>query len=326
MLTAALVAMLLRPMASSPYPSPSGLRSYTNPVYAHNFPDPHVIRVGGKFYAYATESGKPGFQAMESEDLVHWTHRGVVFLPEWSASHRWAPEVVFHRGRYYMTYSATNPRTRKHDIGVAVADKPLGPFKDLAILVPGDRNKVGVIDTTVFFDGGKPYLLYSEEEPRRIVARRLSENLEKTAGPPVELIRPDHPWERGVTEAPTMVLRDGTYWLIYSCGWYQSNKDDACYAVAAASAPALFGPYKKKSKPLLQTVPDKVYGPGHQCVIDLPSGETWMLYHGWDNQNQPRYGSNPLGRTLRIDRVFWAPDGPRMDGPSTDPRPVPRIR
>ncbi|MDW8290736.1 MAG: hypothetical protein RMM06_08430, partial [Armatimonadota bacterium] len=74
------------------------------------------------------------------------------------------------------------------------------------------------------------------------------------------------------------------------------------------------------------TVPGKVYGPGHQCIVSLPSGEMWMLYHGWDDQNEPMYGSNPLGRTLRLDRLLWKEGKPFVDGPSTEPRPVPRIR
>lgn len=69
----------------------------------------------------------------------------------------------------------------------------------------------------------------------------------------------------------------------------------------------------------------RVYGPGHQCVVQLPSGETWMAYHGWDDQGEPRYGANPLGRTLRIDRLRWDGDMPVMDGPTTTPMPVPVI-
>lgn len=50
-----------------------------------------------------------------------------------------------------------------------------------------------------------------------------------------------------------------------------------------------------------------------------------MAYHGWDDQGEPRYGANPLGRTLRIDRLRWDGDMPVMDGPTTTPMPVPVI-
>ncbi len=302
------------------------MATYTNPVYARDFPDPHVLYWRGKFYAYATHSSGHDFQVMESSDLVHWSHRGSAFRPPWSREHLWAPEVIAHRGTLYMTYSARNPQTGKHDIGVATSTNPLGPFTDRGILVRGDDNRVGVIDTHIFFDrAGTPYLLYSEEDPRAIVMRRMSPDLLRISEEKTVLLRPDRDWEKGIVEAPTMLYRNGTYHLFYSGGWFQSYKRDACYAVSYATASALKGPYTKREV-ILQTVPDKVYSPGHQCIVTLPSGEMWMLYHAWDNQNEPLYGSNPLGRTLRLDRLYWRNGKPVVDGPSTEPKPAPRVR
>jgi len=299
-------------------------RTYTNPVWGRDFPDPHIVRWKGRYYAYATHSGPGGFQVMESPDLVHWTHRGGRFEPPWSREHLWAPELVAHRGKLYMTYSALNPETRKHDIGIAVGSNPLGPFEHKAVLVRGSTNRVGVIDATVFFDRDrKPYLIYSEEEPRRIVLRELAPDLLSVRSDPVELVRPDRPWERGVTEAPTLILRNGVYHLFFSVGWFQSNKADACYAVCRAHSRSLKGPYLKAAEPILATVPGRVYGPGHQCIITLPNGRMWMAYHAWDDRNEPRYGSNPAGRTLRLDRLLWRGDVPYVKGPSTTPQPAP---
>jgi beta-xylosidase len=316
---AAAVSSPSQPAASMP------AGSYVNPVHAQDFPDPHVVSYRGRFYAYATQKDDRGFQVMESADLVNWQHRGAAYRPPWSSRHYWAPEVAQYRGRFYMTYSAQNPMTGKHDIGIAIASSPLGPFRHAAILVRGDANRVGVIDTTLFFErDGSPFLIYSEEDPRRIVMRRMRRDLLAAGEEVMELLRPDREAEHGVTEAPTMIRRGGRYHLIYSAGWYQSNRKDANYGVYHAEAGALRGPYAKSPLPLLATIPDQVLSPGHQCVVQLPSGETWMLYHAWDNQNEPRYGSNPLGRTLRLDRLWWKGEKPYVDGPSTSPRPAPR--
>ncbi len=297
---------------------------YTNPVYAHDFPDPFLQHFGDRFFAFATQSAGHGFQVMESADLVHWTHLGTAFIPPWSSKHLWAPEVVRHRDRFYMTYSALNPRTRKHDIGIATANHPAGPFTHRSILVRGDANRYGVIDGTLFFeDDGTPYLVYSEENPRTIVIRRLTPDLLCAEGEATILIRPDRCWERGITEAPTLILRNGVYHLFFSVGWYQSSKQEACYAVCHASASSLLGPYRKSPSPILATEPGAVYGPGHQCLITLESGETWMAYHAWDNRRQPRYGSNPAGRTLRIDRLVWKGRRPVVSGPTFMPQPAP---
>lgn len=305
-------------------PQGSAAATYTNPVYGRDFPDPFILRANGRFYVYATHGSGYGFQVMESPDMVHWTHRGTAFTPPWSSDHLWAPEVVRYRGRYYMTYSALNPTTHKHDIGIATCDSPLGPFHDRGVIVHGDANGVGVIDATLFFGrGGAAYIIYSEEEPRRIVMRSMSADLLKATSDPIDLVRPDRPWERGVTEAPTLVLRDGVYHLFFSVGWFQSNKQDACYAVCHAKAHAVTGPYVKDPEPILKTIPGHVYGPGHQCVLELPDGEWWMGYHAWDDQNEPRYGSNPVGRTLRVDRIRWIGDTPIVDGPTTSPQALP---
>jgi beta-xylosidase len=326
-----LPALLAAAVLAFPVPTPAEKArprmTYTNPVYDHDFPDPFVLAADGKFYAYATHGRGFGFQVMESPDLVHWTHKGTAFEVPWSKEHYWAPEVIEVRGTYYMTYSARNPETRRHDIGIATAASPLGPFTDRAILVRAGDVRVGVIDTTVFEDrDGWHYLIYSEEEPRRIVMRRMAKDLLSVEDEVTELLKPDRPEEHGVTEAPTMVFKGGKYHLIYSTGWFQSNKRDANYSVYRAVSRNLRGPYVKDKEPLLATVPGSVYGPGHQSVVRLRSGEWWMAYHAWDAQNEPRYGSNPIGRSLRIDRLYWKGDRPSMTGPTVTPQPSPKLR
>ncbi len=315
----------LFPAAAQPAPS------YLNPVWAKDFPDPFVLEQGGKFYAYATEtSGFHGFQVMESPDLVHWTHKGIAFKPPWSDIHYWAPEVKAYKNRFYLTYSALNPKTDKHDIAIAVSDSPLGPFEHRGILVSGENNRFGAIDGTIFIDSDKtPYLLYSEEDPRGIIARKLADDLTRVSDERHVLTQPDLPEEGGVNEAPTLIKRGDTYVLIYAGGGFQSeNKSGANYTVRYAVSKNLFGPYTKDRTPLMQSVPGEVYSPGHQCVIQTSRGEWWLLYHAFDNQREPRYGSNPLGRTLRLDPLEWAGSVPRMKfaSPSLSPRPAPKTK
>jgi beta-xylosidase len=84
------------------------------------------------------------------------------------------------------------------------------------------------------------------------------------------------------------------------------------------------GSYKKPATPLLKTKEGETYSPGHQCVLQLRSGEWWMAYHAWDAQKEPRYGQNPNGRTLRLDRLKWTPRGPTCEGPSLGPQSFPK--
>jgi beta-xylosidase len=315
-------AILVTLMAAPAAVAQEAARTYTNPIHARDFPDPFVLRQGDTFYAYATETRGTGIQLMESRDLVHWTPRRLEFPIPWAREHYWAPEVVAHGGRFYLTYSALDPATRKHHVAVATSDAPTGPFVHRAFLVRGDDNRIGVIDATIHFEAGAPYLIYSEEDPRRIVVRPLRDDLLAVAGEPVELIRPDRDWERGVTEAPTLVRRNGLYHLFYSFGPFQGTKAAGRYGIGHAVARSLTGPYEK-SAPLMESVEGEVYGPGHQCVVALEDGSWWMLYHAWNDAGEPRYGRNPLGRTLRIDRLEWDGDTPRIHGPTITPRPAP---
>lgn len=304
--------------------------TYTNPVYAHNFPDPFVFAYMGQFYAYATQNGGKGFQVMTSTDLVNWTPKPPINTPSWSKRNLWAPEMYQRDGKFYLFYSALNMTTKKRDLAVSVGDSPLGPFKDYALLVPGlpenpTSTPDGAIDGTVYYDGDQPYLLYIREAPpRALKIAKLAKDFSKLEGEAKDLLHPDRPIEQGILDAPTLIKRGNTYYLFFSGGWFQSDKKDSAYRVWVATSKSLMGPYKKAAKPVLEGNAETL-SPGHQTIFKLPSGEWWMAYHGWDASGDPKYGSNKLGRTLRIDKLTWTKDGPKMDGPSLTPQPAPKI-
>jgi beta-xylosidase len=315
---------------AAPAASPN---TYSNPIHAADFPDPFVARFGDRFYAYATHNanvvGAEGFQVITSTNLIDWSKPSACFTPAWAAGNLWAPEVYERAGRYYLFYCAKNPQTRRQDIAVAVASSPTGPFTDHAMLVRTDDTFKGIIDPTLFTDDdGQDYLLYSQEEPRALVLRPLAKDFSRVESERTQLITPTTRWEGGVVEAPTLLRRDGAYVLLYSAGGFAVDKrSNIKYAVWSARSDALRGPYTKSSAPVLKSVSDKVYLPGHQCVLSLaPDGSNdWLFYHAWNAQGEPRYQDNPEGRTLRMDRLTWRNDTPWVEGPTTSPRPAPQI-
>lgn len=306
--------------------------TYTNPVFPANFPDPYVAEYKGTYYAYATHKGGDGFQCLTSKDLVNWKEEAAVGRPSWSHDQMWAPEVYPFGKKWYFLFSALNYHTRKRDIGISIGDSPMGPFTDYSVLVNGkDENdggsEDGAIDGTIYSEKGKRYLLYIKEAaPRALKIVELSPDLKRTVGEAKPLLRPTLEQEKGILDAPTLIKRDGTYWLLFSAGYFQSWKKDACYRVWAAKSRSLLGPYTKLETPVLDGVADKVYNPGHQCIFQTPNGDWWMGYHGWDAEGHPLYGQNPRGRSFRIDPLKWTKDGPRVVGPSTTPQPAPRVK
>ena len=140
-------------------------QTYTNPLPV-KLGDPFVLFTKGRYYMYGTGGAEKGFAAYSSTDLVNWQPEGQVWFhnnpngwsdPEaaWGGAY-WAPEVYEVKGKYYLFYSAQwkhNPTREKENfrIGVAVADKPTGPFIDLAprpVFDPG----YPVINANMFFD------------------------------------------------------------------------------------------------------------------------------------------------------------------------------
>ncbi|MCK6477391.1 MAG: glycoside hydrolase family 43 protein [Phycisphaerales bacterium] len=313
---------------------------YQNPVVERDTPDPFVLVHDGVFYCYATESGPPGFQVLESPDLVHWTHRGVALVDPTASGHYWAPEVVERDGRFWMYYSIRNHASKQHDLCVAVADHPVGPFTRVGVLIPGAPTPVkgepepciGAIDSTVFRDDdGQTYLAYSQEAPRAIVMRPLDPSMTSLGTERVVLIRADRDEEQGVVEAPTLLKRDGVYHLLYSAGPFQGRAGKHWYSVRHASAPSIRGPWTKSDRPVMQTIRYEIYGPGHQCVVTLPAvgdepAQDWLVYHAWDGDGAPMYGRNRIGRSLRIDRLRWVDGLPVTDGPTRNIQPAPVIR
>ena len=144
---------------------------YQNPL-PMAFGDPFLLKASdGKFYMYGTGGVQNGFKVYSSDDLVTWKDEGPVYQggtsDSWATDCFWAPEVYERDGKYYLWFSANwkeNPTQEQENfrIGVAVADKPTGPFKDLSdrpVFDPG----YPIIDANILFDdaSGKTYLYYS---------------------------------------------------------------------------------------------------------------------------------------------------------------------
>ena len=115
----------------------------TNPLIMDQFTaDPTARVFEGKVYVYPSHDipynpgkGRTNWFIMEdyhvfsSENLTDWTDHGVILnqtnVP-WlnrASYDMWAPDCVFKNGKYYFYYPAGGR------IGVAIADKPYGPFK-----------------------------------------------------------------------------------------------------------------------------------------------------------------------------------------------------
>lgn len=321
----------------------SATKSFQNPVYNRDFPDPVVLKAkDGWYYAYSTQTQQDGkwfnIPVIRSRDLVSWTFVGDALpqKPKWAATtqNTWAPHVSEFDGKYYMYYSAEPDSRDGLALAVAVADSPAGPFKDMGRPLakgPGFEN----IDPFPFDDPvtGKRLLYWGsgfqpirvqELGPDRLTFARGSKRL--------DVLAPEKKPYENLIEGAWVEYRDGWYYLFYS-------GDNCCveetrYAVSVARSRTATGPFEKLSE--VRKTPDSVFlrpndawrGPGHHAIVKDDAGQDWIVYHAIDPRQWHIPGTENVRRPLLIDRLFYRDGWPDVeeDAPSTERRRAPVIR
>ena len=294
--------------------------TYKNPVIPGDHPDPSIIRVGRDYWATSTSGDwGPEFPLLHSRDLVNWELRGAVFYqrPDWAVGDFWAPEITRFKEKYHVYYAARN-RSGSLAVGLAVADKPGGPYADQGQLVAQED---GSIDPALVFDeNNKPYLIWkedgnSQEKPTPIWAQPLDDSGTKVTGQPVPLIHNDADWEGPLVEGPFILRRGDWFYLFYSgngcCG------GDCNYALGVARSHKLLGPWEKNPANPILFANEMWKCPGHGSIVTDRRGRFWLLYHAHSTG-----GSAFTGRQAMLDEVTFGPDNwpviNHVHGPSVE--------
>ncbi len=278
--------------------------------------DPHAMFIGRELWVFPT--GGPGgswaadrFGAFSSTDLRDWRSRGVLIRRDqigWigddgaSEHFLWAPGVATRNGRWYLYYSVGPQEPTPSRIGVAVADRPEGPYRDSGRpLVTGElvRNGRGfeAIDPMVFVDpkDGRAYLYAGGSAGATLRVWELAPDM-VTVVRQIPVATPPE-----FTEGAFMHLRQGTYYLSYSHGKFNG----ASYSVHYATAPSPTGPWTYRGAILTSDAAHQ--GPGHHSFVTTPGGETLIVYHRWEQPPGPEPFKGE--RRVAIDRVTYAADG-----------------
>ncbi len=256
-----------------------------------NFPDPDILKVGDTYYAYATNDNASNVQVATSADGAEWElldEDAFPDLPTWVIPGKtWAPEVTeASPGNYVLYFTATNFTPALQCIGVAVSTDPAGPFVtvgDGMIVCPEEEG--GAIDASTFVDDAGLHLVWKNDGnccglDTWISTAPLSADGLTITGPAQRLIKQTLAFEGDLVEAPTIVLRDSAYVLLYSA----NNYGDGSYAIGVATAPALAGPWGKLDEPLLSTESSGglFRGPGGQDIVETSDDGGFMVVHSWD--------------------------------------------
>ena len=280
-----------------------------NPLFPGWYADPEAACFDGSYWIYPTYSApfekQVFFDAFSSPDLVTWTKHPRVLettAVSWAKKAMWAPSVVAKGGRYYFFFGANNIQNDRESggIGVAVADRPEGPFKDYLgkPLVDRIHNGAQPIDQFAFKDAdGRYYLIYGGWRHCNIA--RLKDDF--TGFVPFDdgvIFREITP--QGYVEGPFMFIRNGKYYFMWSEGGWTGP--DYCVAYAMADSP--LGPFKRIGK-ILQQDAKIATGAGHHSVIRMPGKDEWhIIYH-----RRPLGETDGNSRVTCMDRMFFDDKG-----------------
>jgi hypothetical protein len=282
--------------------------SAQNPIITDQFTaDPAARVFEGKVYVYAShdilateERGRVGWFCMEdyhvfsSENLVDWTDHGVIVSQNqviWVDStsfSMWAPDCIYRNGKYYF-YFPSRPinagNRRGFSIGVAVSDRPYGPFNAQSKPI----ENVSGIDPNPFIDkDGQAYLYWSA---RNIYVAKLKENMLELASEPLVI---ENLPEKGLKEGPYMFERQGIYYLTYP------HVEDSTERLEYAIGDNPLGPFRVKGVIMDESLDCWT---NHHSIIEYR--EQWYLFYH-HNDLSPQFDKN---RSIRIDSLYFNEDG-----------------
>jgi beta-xylosidase len=270
-----------------------------NPLIIDQFTaDPTARVFEGKIYVYPSHDIPipPGsgvrtnwfcmedYHVFSSENLTDWTDHGVIldqndvpWLRRKSYS-MWAPDCVHKNGKYYF-YFPTGGR-----IGVAIADKPYGPFKPEENPINGVRG----IDPGVLIDkDGSAYLFWGG-----ISVAKLKDNMVELDSQPQRIANLPRP---GLIEGPFPFERNGIYYLTFP------HEVDGQERLEYSIADNPMGPYEWKGVIMDQSASG--CWTNHQSIVEY-KGQWYLFYH--DKDLSPDFDKN---RSIRADYLYFNDDG-----------------
>ena len=287
-----------------------------NPVIDGWYADPEGVIFDKKYWLYPTYSAKYEKQvfldAFSSKDMVKWKkHPRILDTSsiKWAKKAVWAPAIVKKDQRYFLFFSANDIQSKQRNgqvddtlggIGIAVADSPGGPFKDHLgkPLINKFYNNAQPIDQFVFRDKDNQYYIIYGGWGRCNVGK-LNENF--TALLPFsdsQVVKEITP--KGYVEGPTMFIRNGKYYFMWSEGGWTNDT----YKVAYGVSDNVFGPFERKGT-ILEADKAIATGAGHHSVMNIPGTDEWyIVYH-----RRPIPNLDRDHRVVCIDRMFFDTGG-----------------
>ena len=277
-----------------------------NPIIRDQFTaDPTARVFGERIYLFPSHDILPpegqrqnwfcmeDYHVFSSENLVDWTDHGVIVSQQqvpWGKQNgysMWAPDCVERGGKYYFYFPNAPQEGRGFAVGVAVADRPEGPYK----LEPEPIRGVSGIDPCVLMDtDGQAYLYWGS---MMIRGARLKDNMKELDGEPEEM----KGLPEGFKEGPFAFRRGGWYYLTFP--WVRKEKGTETLAYAMSHSP--LGPWDFKG--IIMEEHANACWTNHHSLVEY-KGQWYLFYH--HNDYSP---NDDKRRSVCIEKIAFNADG-----------------
>lgn len=289
------------------------------PLVSHIFTaDPSAHVFNGKIYIYPSHDLAEDLEENDNGDEYQMTDYHILSLDgldaecrdhgealhmrdvKWVSKQMWAPDAAYKNGKYYLYFPARD----KEDlfrIGVAVGDKPEGPFKPEDNYIEGTCS----IDPAVFVDDdGRVYMYYGgiwggqlekwqsgkydpngaepgADQPAACpFVAELADNMTEIKGEPMKVVILDENGEpitagdedRRFFEASWMHKYNDTYYFSYSTG--------TTHYIVYATSNSPTGPFTYRGR-ILEPV---VGWTTHHSIVEY-NGKWYLFYHDSELSN-----------------------------------------
>ena len=295
------LAMAQNPIITDLFSADPTARVFNNKVYV--YPSHDILPPEGQRQDWFCMED---YHVFSSENLTEWTDHGMIVTQNkvpWvrpNSYSMWAPDCVYRNGKYYFYFPSSPATGGGFAVGVAIADKPEGPFVPVAEPIKG----VNGIDPCVLqASDGNAYLFWGNGR-----CAKLKENMIELAD--------DNPKEKvkwgnrememiGVNclqglpnrqaEGPFAFEYNGNYYLTYP--YVRENTEVLGYAMSKNP----MGPYEYKG--LIMAEHANGCWTNHHSIINY-KGQWYLFYH--HNDLSPK---DDKRRSVCIDKLFFNPDG-----------------
>lgn len=281
-----------------------------NPIIKNIFTaDPAPIVHKGILYLYTGHDVATGqdtnykmadWRVYSTTDMATWKDHGAPLSPStfsWATGDAYAAQCIERNGKFYWFVSTFH---KKDDvsgggaaIGVAVSDRPTGPFKDAigkALIINEMTTDMTYawddIDPTVFVDDdGQAYMFWGNGSCKWV---KLKKNMTEVDGP-ITTFKP-----KNYIEGPWVYKRKGIYYLVYASAGTKPEMIEYC----TAKKPT--GPWEYQG--IIQENVSNSFTT-HPGIIDY-KGKSYFFYH---NGSLPTGGS--YRRSVCVDYMYYNEDG-----------------